>query len=109
MKWQVVYLPEVDKDFKQLGGNQKIQVLKAIDKVSSNPLSIFEGGYGKPLGNKDNTNLSGFLKIKLRDIGIRVVYKLVRTKTHILIIVIGAREDSEVYEIASKRIQKYKL
>ena len=109
MKWQVVYLPEAKKDFKQLGGNQKIQVLKALEKVSSNPLSVFEGGYGKPLGNRDNRNLSNFLKIKLRDIGIRVVYKLVRTETHMLIVVIGARADSEVYETANKRIQKYKL
>lgn len=30
---------------------QRLQVLKAIEKVSENPLSIYDGGYGKPLGN----------------------------------------------------------
>ena len=68
-----------------------------------------EGGYGKPLGNKGGINLSGFLKIKLRDLGIRVVYKLVRTETQILIIIIGARVDDEVYEAAKDRIEKHGL
>ena len=33
--------------------------------------------------------MAGFLKIKLRDAGIRVVYKLIRTETEMLVIVIG--------------------
>lgn len=72
-------------------------------------LPASEGGYGKPLGNKGGINLSGFLKIKLRDLGIRVVYKLVRTETQILIIIIGARVDDEVYEAAKDRIEKHGL
>ena len=51
-----------------------------------------EGGYGKILGNKNKTNLSGFLKIKLRGAVLRIVYQLIRTETEILIVVIGVRE-----------------
>ena len=109
MKWSLAYLPEAVKDIKKLSGNQQILVLKAIKKVQGNPLSVYEGGYGKPLGNKGSHKLSGFLKIKLRDAGIRVVYKLIKTDTQMLIIVVGARADNEVYDIADKRIQKHGL
>ena len=90
MNWELVFLPEVVKDLKNLGRNQQLLVLKTIQKVQTNPLPTYNGGYGKPLGNKNSNNLSGFLKNKLRDAGIRVVYKLVRTETQMLIVVIGA-------------------
>lgn len=109
MNWSVKYLPEAADDLKQLAGNQRILVAKAIEKVKVNPVSSFEGGYGKPLGNKNGTNLSGFLKIKLRSAGIRVVYKLIQSETEMLIVIIGARADDEVYEIADKRIRKNNL
>ncbi len=76
-------------------------MLKAINKVKENPLPQNEGGYGKPLGNKHGLNLTNLLKIKLRGEGIRIVYKLVRTETQMLIIVIGVREDEEGYDLAN--------
>ena len=72
-------------------------------------MSIFEGGYGKPLGNKGGHDLTGLLKIKLKDAGLRVVYKLIRTETEMIIVVIGARADDEVYDIASKRNMRYDI
>ena len=68
-----------------------------------NPLPQNEGGYGKSLGNKQSKNLTGLLKIKLLKLGIRVVYKLVRTDDIMKIIVVAARADDEVYDIAFKR------
>ena len=52
MNWKLVYLPEAAKDLKNLAGNQRLMVVKAIGKVLQNPLPVTEGGYGKPLGNK---------------------------------------------------------
>ncbi|MBP5236715.1 MAG: type II toxin-antitoxin system RelE/ParE family toxin [Clostridia bacterium] len=109
MSWKLVFLPEALKDMKNLDGNRKILVLKAIKKVQTNPLPTYEGGLGKPLGNKGSNNLTGFLKIKLRDAGIRVVYKLIKVETEMLVIVVGARADDEVYEIADKRIKRHGL
>lgn len=106
MNWKLGYLPEAAKDLKNLAGNQRLMVIKAINKVLQNPLPVTEGGYGKPLGNKQGNDLSGFLKIKLRDAGIRVVYKLIRTETEMLVVVIGARADDEVYEMAQHRAKK---
>ena len=107
MNWELVYLPEAVKDLKKLDGNQQLLVLKAIRKVRENPLPVSEGGYGKPLGNKGGSDLTGLLKIKLRDSGLRVVYKLIRTETQMLVVVIGARADDEVYETADKRVMKH--
>ena len=109
MNWKLVYLPEAAKDLKNLAGNQRLMVIKAIGKVLQNSLPVTEGGYGKPLGNKQGSDLTGFLKIKLRDAGIRVVYKLIRTETEMLVVVIGARADDEIYETAQHRSKKNHL
>lgn len=109
MNWVVTFLPEAKKDLKNLAGNQRILVAKAIEKVRQNPVSIYEGGYGKPLGNKAGNDLTGLLKIKLRSAGIRVVYKLIQTESEMLIVVIGARADDEVYETAQRRAGKHDL
>lgn len=109
MSWNVKYLPEALDDFRKLDGSQKILVRKAIQKVCQNPLPETEGGYGKLLGNKSSTNLTGFLKTKLRGAGLRIVYQLIRQGDYMLVIVIGVREDEEVYEIAQKRISKHNL
>ena len=101
--WIVEFITEAEKDRSAFDRSQRLQVDKAIYKVSQNPLPQNEGGYGKPLGSKQSTNLTGLLKIKLLKLGIRVVYKLVRTDEIMKIIVVAARADDEVYDIASKR------
>ncbi len=50
MNWKVEYLPEAEKDLKELDGSQRIFVMKAIKKVQQNPLPIDEGGYPCVLG-----------------------------------------------------------
>lgn len=109
MNWNVEFLDAAVKDLKKLDHSVQIQVAKGIKKVAQNPISIYEGGYGKPLGNKAGVNLTNLFKIKFRDLGIRVVYKLERTDTTMKIIVISARSDAQVYKEASKRRTKYKL
>lgn len=107
--WDVKYLSEALDDLDELDGSQRKLVLKSIEKVRKNPLSQQEGGYGKLLGKKGNTDLTGFLKIKLRASGLRLVYKVIKQEDRMLIVVIGAREDEEVYSIAEKRIKKNDL
>ena len=109
MSWKLEYLPEAEKDLKDLDGSQRTLVLKAIKKVQQNPLPVDEQGYGKPLGNHNGTNLAGLLKIKLRSAGLRVVYQLRRTESSMMVIVIGVRADEEVYDLAKKRASKHGL
>jgi len=105
MKYIIEYTDESKNDLVELDGSQRKIVRKAIEKVSLNPLPKNEGGYGKPLGNKDNMNLTGLCKIKLLKAGIRIIYKLVREGAIMKIIVIAARADEEAYKIAEKRYQ----
>ena len=109
MTWSVEFLEEAKKDMKKLERSASIQVLKGIQKVSRNPLPIQEGGYGKPLGKKNGANLTNLLKIKFRDLGIRVVYKVERVEDVMKIIVVSARTDEQVYREAAKRREKYEL
>ena len=81
MAWKVKYHEKAVKELSNLNNSSKIRVVKAINKVSLNPLPQSEGGYGKPLGNKSSSKLSGFMKIKLKSIGIRIVYQLIRDDT----------------------------
>ena len=98
---KVEYAPEAKNDLRKLDRSIRMQVFKAIEKVSKNPVPYTEGGYGKPLGNKGNRYLKGLLKIKVSDV--RVVYTLQKIKDVMYIIVIAARADSEVYDIADRR------
>ena len=109
MMWGIEFLEEAEKDMKKLDHSAQVQVLKGIRKVSQNPLSVEEGGYGKPLGNKIGINLTNLMKIKFRDIRIRVVYKIERIEGIMKIIVISARTDEQVYKEAAKRREKYDL
>mgnify|MGYP002857380918 CR=1 FL=1 len=107
-EWIIKYSKEAQEDYAKLDGSQKPQVFKAMEKVRKNPLPNYEGGYGKPLGNKGGRDLRGLLKIKLKKLGLRVIYRLeYDKKSNIMkIIVISLRSDDEVYETTAKRIKQ---
>lgn len=96
----VSFTPEADDDFASLDNTQRIIVFKAIKKVASKPKPRPDG-YGKPLAG----NLSGCCKIKLRDYGIRIIYRLVPPDSkNMNVIIIGMRSDNEVYDAAARRL-----
>ncbi|WKV09447.1 type II toxin-antitoxin system RelE/ParE family toxin [Thermoanaerobacterium sp. CMT5567-10] len=105
--WNISFIPEAKKDLFKLDKSIRMVIYSGIEKVSSNPLPQSEGGYGKPLGNKHGNNLTGFFKIKYRNIGIRVVYTLVRDKKIMNIVVVSVRDDDYCYSLAEKRKRKY--
>ena len=78
--------------------------LKAIQKTAQRPLPPPDG-VGKPLGNHAASKLSGYYKIKLRGLGYRVVYGLIRENTVMKVIVISIRDDELVYKEAERRIK----
>lgn len=105
MDWIIEYTKGAENDLKSLDRTQQLQVLKSISKVSANPLPKAEGGYGKPLGNHMSSKLSGYLKIKLMKLGLRVVYGLERKGNIMKIIIISIRDDETVYKMAQERIK----
>lgn len=56
MNWKLKYLPEAEKELKDLDGAERILILKAIKKIQQNPLPPNENGYGKLLGNHNGTH-----------------------------------------------------
>ena len=106
MAWSIRITDEAKKDYNKIEGGIRKQVLAGIIKVSKAPLPS-PNGYGKPLGNKNGNNLTGFFKIKYRGIVIRVVYTLVVDKRVMNIVVISRRDDNYCYELAAKLYEKY--
>lgn len=106
MGWKIRISDEAKKDYHRLDGSLWKQVLAGIIKVSKAPLPS-PNGYGKPLGNKNANNLTGFFKIKYRGIGIRVVYTLAINETVMNIVVISERDDNYCYDLVAKLYEKY--
>ena len=106
MAWNIRITDEAKKDYEKIEGSIRRQVLAGIIKVSKAPLPS-PNGYGKPLGNKNGNNLTGFFKIKYRGIGIRVVYTLVVDKMTMNIMVISQRDDNYCYDLVAKLYEKY--
>ena len=105
MEWKIEYIKEAQRDLKRLDPYNRKLILKAIEKTAERPLPPPDG-IGKPVGNHAISKLSGFFKIKLRNLGYRVVYSLVRDKEIMKIVVISVRDDEAVYKEAERRIQE---
>ena len=103
MTWKIEYIKEAQRDLQRLDPYNRKLVLKAIEKTAERPLPPPEG-IGKPLGSHAAANLSGYYKIKLRDLGYRVVYGLIREGNTMKVIVISVRDDEAVYREAERRI-----
>lgn len=103
--WRIEYIKAAERDLLALDRSQQLQILKAIEKVSANPLPMNEGGLGKPLGSHSGNNLTGYLKIKLQKLGLRVIYQVIREGSVMKIIVISVRDDETVYKLTRDRVK----
>lgn len=103
MSWSIEYTKAALNDLKKLDPYNRKLVLKAMEKTAERPLPPPDG-IGKPLGNHSDTKLSGYYKIKLRDLGYRVVYGLIMKDSVMEVIIISVRNDEEVYKEAERRI-----
>ncbi len=104
MKWKIEFIKEAQQDLKRLDPYNRKLILKAIEKTAERPLPPPDG-IGKPLGNHSAAKLSGYYKIKLRGLGYRVVYQLVREGETLRVIVISVRDDEAVYKEAERRVR----
>lgn len=103
-KFKVVFTEEANKDYNKLDGSVKKLVQAAVAKLRERADEL-----GEDLTSKHGVNLIGCRKIKFRGAGIRMVYRIVGDQAEIAeIIVVGKREDNEVYQEAFKRLQELK-
>ena len=104
MKYQVQFIPEAAKDYKELDGSIKTLVRKKIEEIELNPF------LGEKLGNKFNIDLTGFLKTYVASKKYRIIYRLITpVKVEIVEVWgIGKREKEEIYRTISRRLGKLK-
>ena len=82
------------KEWKKLDGSIKAQFLKIL----TNRLQEPHIPSAKLHGDLQNT-----YKIKLRDVGYRLVYQVIDQRLVVVVIAIGRRDHDEAYQIAIKR------
>jgi mRNA interferase RelE/StbE len=84
------------KDFDNLDGSQKKQVLKSLVKIEEGGMSV-----GLPLYGK----LWDCRKLKHKKLGLRVIFRQSDYGIELIeIVTVGKREDREVYDVAATRL-----
>ncbi|WP_434572023.1 type II toxin-antitoxin system RelE family toxin [Pseudomonas sp. Z3-6] len=95
MAWGVIYHPEVQDDLDQLGAAAANRVL---DVIEARIMNGEPDKTGKPL----RASLAGCRRIRTGDT--RIVYRVDGKAIQVLIVVVGARRDKEVYDAAERRL-----
>lgn len=95
--YEIKYHPLVETDLKQLNNSVRLEVFKKLKKIQQTP------ELGKPLGNKNNMNLTGLFKVYVAKKQVRIVYEIINNILVVKVIVIGKRENMEVYKQAEER------
>ncbi len=82
------------KEWKKLDGSVRTQLIKVLSKRLQAP----HVPSARLRGDLQNT-----YKIKLRDLGYRLVYEVIDQRLIVLVIAIGRRDHDVAYQIAVKR------
>lgn len=93
---------EAVEDFHDLDGAARRIVAKALKKLESDPHLR-----GQPLGSRSGGDLTTFRKLVVGNRGYRIVYRIEPDGTVVVVWVIGARADGEVYELALSRLRMH--
>ena len=95
--WQIkIHRLVLEADFKKITAFQQKLILKAIKKK----LFFDPSAYGKPLSG----DFSGLWRLRIEDF--RVIYRIVKEQVLVLVIKVGIRKDSQVYEELFTRLRK---
>lgn len=103
MKREIGYFKEALRDLKRLDAHNRKMIIKAINKAADGLLPPPDG-IGKPLGNHTGLRPCCYYKIRLKNTGQRVVYKLITEGQNRKILIISIREDEAVYKEAERRV-----
>jgi mRNA interferase RelE/StbE len=82
------------KEWKKLDGSIKAQLYKALAKR----LQLPHVPSARLRGDLQNT-----YKIKLRDVGYRLVYEVIDQRLVVVVIAVGRRDHDEAYQSAARR------
>lgn len=94
MTYELEFLPSALKEWKKLGATVKSQFKKKLVERLENP-------------HMPSSQLSGMkncYKIKLRNAGYRLVYRVEDERVTVVVIAVGKREGGVTYEAARTRL-----
>lgn len=98
MNYEVKFTSYSRKDFDSLDNSQKNHIRKSLLKIEKDGMLV-----GQPL----HGDLSDCRKLKHKRLGLRMLFKESDLGIEIIeIVVIGKRDDQEVYNIAENRLRK---
>jgi mRNA interferase RelE/StbE len=93
MIYELEFREEALKEWHKLGATLKSEFKSALDKRLKNPRIQKHALHGMP----------DHYKIKLRSAGYRLVYRVEDLRVTVVVVAVGKRERSAVYEKAKKR------
>ncbi|MBD8557620.1 type II toxin-antitoxin system RelE/ParE family toxin [Pseudomonas sp. FP215] len=91
--YEVEWDPKALKELRKLDGTLRLQFLKKLQERQAGPRVPSDALHG----------MKDCYKIKLRGAGYRLVYRVEDERIVILVLAVGKRERSSVYEQAAKR------
>lgn len=106
-RFKVIFAPEAAIEYEKLDNSVIGIVDKAIDRLEERADEV-----GTLLYNYQKTRLAGTKEIKLRDAGIRIIFKITDQTVNIIrvvyILAIDQRDRDRVFGIAHERYQEFK-
>lgn len=105
-RFEIIFAPDAAKEYEKLDNSVISIVDKAIDR-----LEYRADGIGTILHNTKGTKLAGCKEIKLREVGIRIIFKITDQTVNILqvvyILAIDWRSKDQVFKSANMRYKEY--
>jgi mRNA interferase RelE/StbE len=106
-RFDIRFDEDAEKEYNKLDNSVLGIVNKAIDELAYRADEV-----GKKINNYSNTKLAGCKEIKLRDAGIRIVFRITNETVEVLrvvyILAIERRSQDLVFKIADRRLKALK-
>lgn len=106
-RFDIRFDEDAEKEYSKLDNSVIYIVNKAIDELVYRADEV-----GKNLSNYSTTKLAGCKEIKLRDAGIRIIFRIINTTVEVLqvvyILAIERRSQDLAFKIADRRLKVLK-
>jgi len=93
MSYSLAFLPSAQKEWRKLGDTVRVQFKKKLAERLLRPRIASDALHGMP----------HHYKITLRQVGYRLVYRVDDNVLTVLVVAVGRRDHSDVYEAAKRR------
>lgn len=96
MTYELQFLPKALKEWKKLNPVVRGQFKKKLESILMNP---------EVTKNRLSSTLADCYKIKLRQLGYRLVYQVKQHEVVVLVVAVGKRNKGDVYHESQKRLK----